>query len=69
MINVGEETGDLESILNKTADYFDQEAESALTRLVSLVEPIMIVWMGIMVGLIVVSILQPMFKMYDHIGG
>ncbi len=68
MINVGEETGDLEGILNKTAEYFDQEAEGALTRLVALVEPVMIVWMGIMVALIVISILQPMFKMYEHIG-
>lgn len=68
MINVGEETGDLEGILQRTADYFDQEAEAALTRLVALIEPIMIVWMGIMVALIVISILQPMFKMYEHIG-
>jgi len=56
MINVGEETGDLEGILQRTADYFDQEAEAALTRLVALIEPIMIVWMGIMVALIVISI-------------
>ena len=67
MISVGEETGDLEAILKKTADYFDQEAESALTRLVSFVEPVMIVWMGIIIGLIVISILQPMFTMYDNI--
>lgn len=67
MINVGEETGDLESILNKTADYFDQEAEAALTRLVSLIEPIMIVWMGIIIALIIISIIQPILKMYEFI--
>ena len=68
MISVGEETGDLEGILDKIADYFDQESEAALTRLVGLIEPIMIVWMGIVVGLIVISILQPMFKMYGNLG-
>ncbi|HZJ87119.1 MAG TPA: type II secretion system F family protein [Erysipelothrix sp.] len=68
MISVGEETGDLEGILSKTADYFDKESEAALTRLVSLIEPIMIIWMGVMVGLIVVSILQPMFSVYENIG-
>ena len=67
MINVGEETGDLEGILKRTADYFDLEAEAALTSLVGLVEPVMIVWMGIIIGLIVVSILQPMFTMYSNI--
>lgn len=67
MISVGEETGDLEEILSKTADYFDQESDAALTRLVSLIEPVMIVWMGLVVGVIVISILQPMFGAYDHI--
>ena len=66
MINVGEETGDLEGILKRTADYFDLEAEAALTSLVGFVEPVMIVWMGIIIGLIVVSILQPMFTMYSN---
>ena len=67
MISVGEETGDLESILDKTAAYFDQESEAALTRLVGFIEPIMIIWMGIMVGLIVISILQPMFGVYEQL--
>lgn len=67
MISVGEETGDLEGILKRTADYFDLEAEAALTSLVGLVEPVMIVWMGIVIGLIVISILQPMFTMYSNI--
>lgn len=67
MINVGEETGDLETILDKTADYFDQESESALTRLVSLIEPLMIIWMGIIIGLIVISILQPVFNAYEFV--
>lgn len=69
MINVGEETGTLGDILVKTADYFDGEAENALQKMVSLIEPIMLVLMGIIIGVIIVSVIQPMFGMYDQIGG
>ena len=68
MINVGEETGSLGDILAKTADYFDGEAESALSKMVALIEPLMLVVMGIIIGVIVVSVIQPMFGMYDLIG-
>lgn len=69
MINVGEETGTLGDILVKTADYFDGEAENALQKMVSLIEPIMLVLMGVIIGVIIVSVIQPMFGMYDQIGG
>lgn len=69
MINVGEETGTLGDILAKTADYFDGEAENALQKMVSLIEPIMLVLMGVIIGVIIVSVIQPMFGMYDQIGG
>lgn len=69
MINVGEETGTLGDILVKTADYFDGEAENALQKMVALIEPIMLVLMGIIIGVIIVSVIQPMFGMYDQIGG
>jgi len=69
MINVGEETGTLGDILVKTADYFDAEAENALQKMVSLIEPIMLVLMGVIIGVIIVSVIQPMFGMYDQIGG
>lgn len=68
MINVGEETGSLGDILAKTADYFDGEAENALSKMVALIEPLMLVVMGIIIGVIVVSVIQPMFGMYDLIG-
>lgn len=68
MINVGEETGTLGDILVKTADYFDGEAENALQKMVSLIEPIMLVFMGVIIGIIIVSVIQPMFGMYDQIG-
>lgn len=67
MINVGEETGALGDILVNTADYFDEEADAALTKMVALLEPVMLIVMGVVVGVIVVSIVQPMFQMYDYI--
>lgn len=67
MIYVGEETGSLGDILSSTADYFDNEAESALQRLVSMIEPAMIIILGIVIGFIVISIIQPIFQMYESI--
>lgn len=68
MIYVGEETGSLGEILDSTADYFDDEADSALQRMISMIEPIMIVVLGVIIGFIVVSIIQPIFQMYETIG-
>lgn len=68
MIYIGEESGSLGDILNSTADYFDNEADVALQRMVSLMEPIMIVVLGIVIGFIVISIIQPIFQMYQSIG-
>ncbi len=68
MIYIGEESGSLGDILNSTADYFDNEAEVALQRMVALMEPIMIVILGVIIGFIVISIIQPIFQMYETIG-
>ncbi len=68
MIYVGEETGSLGEILDSTADYFDDEADSALQRMISMIEPIMIVVLGVIIGFIVISIIQPIFQMYETIG-
>ena len=67
MVHIGEEAGELDSVLNKTADYFDDEAESAMKNMVALMEPIMIVTLGIIVGFIVVSIMLPIFGMYSNL--
>lgn len=69
MINVGEETGSLGDILVKTADYFDDEADTALQKMVSMVEPLMLIIMGGAIGVIVVSVIQPIFQMYEAVGG
>lgn len=63
MIQVGEQSGALESLLKKVANLFENEVESALMRMASLLEPIMILIMGVMVGFIVLSICLPIFEM------
>lgn len=68
MLFIGEEAGALETILNSTADYFDDEADSAIARLIALLEPIMLVFLGFVIGFIVVSIITPIFQMYKSIG-
>ena len=63
MIQVGEQSGNLESMLVKIADIFENEVESQLLRITSLLEPTMIVLMGSIVGFIVISICLPIFEM------
>lgn len=63
MISIGEESGSIEEMLGKTADYYDQELDEAITKLVALMEPALIVVMGIIVGGSVIAILLPMFEM------
>jgi len=63
MIQVGENSGELEAMLTKTADVFEREAETSLLRLTSLLEPMMILLMGVIVGFIVLSICLPIFEM------
>lgn len=62
MIKVGEETGSLDGILIKTAQYYEVESDFALQKLMSLIEPSMIVFLAIIVGFVVISILMPMFQ-------
>jgi general secretion pathway protein F len=65
MIQVGEQSGELEPMLNKVADVFDNEVESTIMSLTSLLEPIMILVMGVVVGFIVLSICLPIFEMHQ----
>ncbi|MGU9084987.1 type II secretion system F family protein [Clostridium perfringens] len=68
MVKVGEEAGSLDSILDKTADFYDDELEREIQTATALIEPAMIVVMGIIIGFLLISILTPMFKMYNSIG-
>jgi type IV pilus assembly protein PilC len=67
MIGVGEETGALEQMLSKIADFYEDEVAAGLKALTSILEPIMIIVVGGIVGFIVVSMYMPMFKVYDQI--
>ena len=67
MMSVGEETGQLEQMLTKVADFYETEVDSKVKALTSLLEPIMIVAVGGMVGFIVISMYLPLFSLYDKI--
>ncbi len=67
MVKIGEEAGSLDSILDKTADFYDDELEREIKTATALIEPSMIVLMGIIIGFLLISILTPMFKMYNSI--
>jgi type IV pilus assembly protein PilC len=67
MIGVGEETGALDAMLSKVADFYEDEVAAAVKALTSILEPIMIVFVGGIVGFIVIAMYMPMFKLYDQI--
>lgn len=68
MISIGEESGTLDDVLNKTATFYDEEADAAVSKLVGMLEPLMIIIMALIVGFIVVSIIMPMYGMMNSIG-
>lgn len=67
MMKIGEESGAMDEILNNTADYYDDEVEMALEKMVKLLEPLMIVIMAILVGSIVFAMILPMFDMFGAV--
>jgi type IV pilus assembly protein PilC len=67
MIAVGEETGNLDTMLSKVADFYEDEVAAAIKAMTSILEPVMIVLVGAIVGFIVVAMYMPMFKVYDAI--
>jgi type IV pilus assembly protein PilC len=67
MIGVGEETGALETMMSKIADFYEEQVAAAVKALTSILEPIMIVAVGGIVGFIVIAMYLPMFKVYDSI--
>jgi len=69
MIAVGETTGALDTMLNKIADFYDQEVDTAVDALTSLIEPFMIVFLGGTIGSIIIAMYLPIFKMAGAVGG
>lgn len=65
MISIGEETGSLDEMLEKIAEFYEEEVDNITDRLKSLIEPIMIVILAAIVGVIVISIMMPMFEIYN----
>ena len=63
MVKIGEETGELEKMLGKIADFYEDEVDSSIQTLTSIIEPIMMIGVGVMVGIIIISMYLPMFKM------
>ena len=67
MVSVGEETGSLDTMLSKIADFYEDQVAAAVKQLASILEPVMIIFVGGMVGFIVISMYMPLFKVYDQI--
>src|SRR6185437_4413114 len=69
MIDVGEETGDLDTMLNKIADVYDEEVDVLVESLISLLEPIMIVVLGFIDGTIVIALFMPLLALIEGLSG
>lgn len=69
MISVGEQTGALDQMLNKISDFYDQEIENMVNSLASIIEPLLIGFLGITVGIVVIAMYLPYFTMFQHMGG
>lgn len=69
MINVGESTGSLEQMLLKIADFYDDEVDQSVTNLTTLLEPLMIVFLGVTIGFIVIALYLPIFKLGAVVAG
>jgi type IV pilus assembly protein PilC len=63
MVRVGEETGELEKMLGKIADFYEDEVDSSIATLTSVIEPLMMIGVGLIVGVIIISMYMPMFKL------
>jgi len=67
MMSVGEDTGALDTMLLKISDFYDQEVESTTEQLTALIEPLMIAFLGAVVGSMIIALYMPIFKIFDLI--
>ncbi len=67
MVRVGEETGSLETVLDKTSTFFEQEAESAIDTFIRILEPIILAFIGILILFIILAVFLPMFELYNSL--
>lgn len=68
MVGVGESTGKTDEMLNKVADFYDEEVDNAVANLMSMLEPALIIFLGVTIGFIVVSLYLPIFKLGEVVG-
>lgn len=68
MISVGEETGNLDAMLSKIAEFYEQEVDAAVSGLTSLIEPVVVVFMGVIIGAIAIAMYMPMFQLGALVG-
>jgi type IV pilus assembly protein PilC len=69
MVKAGESTGNVDGMMNKIADFYDTEAEATVASLTSLIEPMLIVFLGVVVGGIVMAMFLPIFQLGSVAGG
>jgi len=69
MISIGESTGELDSMLVKVSDYYEEEVDTTVADLMTLMEPLMMVFLGVVVGGIVIAMYLPMFKLIQVLSG
>ena len=69
MIGVGEQTGAMDAMLQKIADFYEEEVDAAVGALTSLIEPIMMAFLGIVVGGLIVAMYLPIFKLASNVEG
>jgi type IV pilus assembly protein PilC len=67
MLAIGEETGEMDAMLSKVADFYEDEVTTMVKALTSMLEPAMIVLVGIIVGSVLLAMYLPMFSIYEHI--
>ena len=68
MVSIGEETGALDYMFDKVADFYEDDVERSVETLKSMIEPLMILVLAIVVGTIVMSIMLPMFSLFEQVG-
>ena len=67
MVGVGEETGALDAMLDRVAEFYEEQVEASIKALTSILEPIMIIMIGAIVGFIVIAMYMPLFELYNHV--
>ena len=69
MVEVGESTGALQEMLNSLADFYDEEIETEVARFITLIEPVILVVMGVVIAAVVLALYMPLFELSSVLGG